>query len=53
MLTIDGSPSMNDGKGWWLWKTTRWSLARKAVENLMTSLEDEDRICTSIFDEKF
>ncbi|CAD8154690.1 unnamed protein product [Paramecium pentaurelia] len=53
MLTIDGSPSMNDGEGWWLWKTTRWSLARKAVKNLMKSLEDEDRICASIFDQNF
>lgn len=51
MLTIDGSPSMNDGEGWWLWKTTRWSLAKEAVKKLINSLEYDDRICTSIFDE--
>ena len=50
MFTIDGSPSMNDGEGWLWWKVTRWSLALKAVQGFIESLQDDDRICTNIFD---
>ena len=47
---MDGSPSMNDGEGWLWWKKTRWSKAIKAVDNFINCLEEDDRICTNIFD---